>query len=502
MDAHAFTETAIMTSLSRRSFVRGMAAMPFALWLAQGARASTPYIRYDIGTPEGQDMIRVLAYAVRYMKSRSAQDPRGWQWQWYTHFVNGATTKSNEINRIFGTTSTWQSALAQEMWNTCQSHAGQNANHFLPWHRMFVFFFEQIVREVAKRPDFTLPYWNYTSYDPAKRGVLPQEFRMPSDPSDLRFLYRSDRTSLANSGQPIHKNQPGDAMDITVAMAKENYSSTSGVQGFCRAIDSGIHGRIHVLVGTSTNMGAVPYAGKDPLFWVHHANIDRLWASWNRNGGLNPSIGSWLDNVFVFADHTGQRVTGTLREFFDMDALGYTYDRFVAADGTETTTQIAARSNVVSIGAVAERIALAASAQLGERPVRTELMSEAGKPPDALDPTRQRRTYLVVKDLHTWKQPEVLFHLYLAPRGGGLNPATYVGNINFFDAEFHDHGNGAMGDALGENFYSFDVTSLLQRLESRRGSGPAMPLDITFVPGGRPTPGAKPLVGSIQLVWQ
>ena len=38
------------------------------------------------------------------------------------------------------------------------------------------------------------------------------------------------------------------------------------------------------------------------------------------------------------------------------------------------------------------------------------------------------------------------------------------GNINFFDAEFHDHGGGAMDEALGENFYSFDVTPILHRM--------------------------------------
>ena len=38
------------------------------------------------------------------------------------------------------------------------------------------------------------------------------------------------------------------------AMAKTRYSSVGSVQGFCRAIDSGIHGRIHVLVGNAHGM--------------------------------------------------------------------------------------------------------------------------------------------------------------------------------------------------------------------------------------------------------
>lgn len=489
-----------MTSLSRRNFVRGLAILPFGVWLARNVRADTPLVRYDIASPQGLEMLAIFASAVTAMKERSETDPHSWTWQWYTHFVNGATTKSAEITRMFGATVSPQSTLANEMWNTCQSHAGQNANHFLPWHRMFVLYLEQIVRQVSGRMDFTLPYWNYTSYDPAKRGILPLQFRMPADPV-FASLYRADRTSLANSGQPIHKYQAGDAMDISTAMAKQSYSSVGTVQGFCRAIDSGIHGRIHVLTGTSKNMGAVPYAGRDPLFWVHHSNIDRLWASWNLNGGANPATGTWLNKAFVFVDGTGQRVSGQLKDFFDTSLLGYGYDRYVGPDGQEAAMTLAATTTAIAMGTTAERIGAAASVELRERPVRSALKLAAGKPASALDTTRGRRTYLVIKDLHTWAQPEVLYHVYITPRGGPPNQDTYVGNINFFDAEFHDHGNGALGDALGENFYSFDVTALLQRIAagSRRA---AQSLEVTVVPGGRPTPGAQPLIGSIQLVWQ
>lgn len=493
-------------SVSRRNFVRGVAAIPFALWLShsRGAWAAGSLVRYDVSSANGLAMLQIFADAVAKMKLRAQDDPLSWLWQWYTHFVDGTTTKADEINRIFGTSVTPLSQLAGEMWNTCQSHAGQNANHFLPWHRMFVFFLEQIVRQVAERPDFTLPYWNYTSHDPAKRGVVPLQFRMPNDPI-FGSLYRADRTSLANSGQPIHLNQPGDAMDIAPAMACTYYHTVNSVPGFCRSIDSGIHGRIHILVGTSKNMGAVPYAAKDPLFWVHHSNVDRLWISWNRNGGANPATGTWQNNAFVFADAYGQRVSGALRDFFDTDVLGYGYDRYVSSAGTESMKP--ARSGAkAAIGTTSELVARGvASAELTDRPVRIALApaaTAAGRTPLALDTTQRKRTYLVVKDLHTWAQPEVLYHLYLTrSREVRLSPKAYVGNINFFDAEFHDHGRGALGDALGENFYSFDVTELLRTLASS-GARAGDTLTVTFVPGGTPTPGSKPLVGTIGLFWQ
>jgi hypothetical protein len=144
-------------------------------------------------------------------------------------------------------------------------------------------------------------------------------------------------------------------------------------------------------------------------------------------------------------------------------------------------------------------------ANLGASPVSVALIRFQGAPQSSvlgLDPSHpQRRTYLVLRDLHTWIQPEVLFHIYLRPGNGSMAPGrnNYVGNINFFDAEFHDHGDGAMDMALGENFYSFDVTNLLRRMASA-GIQSNNSLMLTLVPGGRPTAGANPLVASIELV--
>lgn len=496
-----------MSNLSRRTFLRGAAAMPLALWAARHANAADPAIRYDIASPEGAAMLQVYANAVTRMQALAATNPTSWTWQWYTHFVDGATTKASEITRLFRKTTTTMGSFANATWNTCQSHSGQNSNNFLPWHRMYLFFMEQIVRQVSGRPDFAMPYWNYTSDDPALRGVLPLQFRSTTNPL-YASLYRSTRTSLANSGQPIQKYQAGDAMDISAAMAATDYSTVGAIQGFCRAIDSGIHGRIHVLVGTSKGMGAVPYAARDPLFWVHHSNIDRMWASWTANGGVNPATASWATRTFVFADGNGQRVSSALKDYFDAAALGYAYDVLIpppAPAGTAST--LTAARGLSGRNGTPEAVARSrTAANLGGSPVHVVLDPLPGVRATAvlgLDPLQPgRRTYLVVKDLHTWKQPEVLFDIYLRPaRGGGLGRASHVGNINFFDAEFHDHGGGAMADVVGENFYSFDVTDLLRGI-ARRNEDARDALTVTFVPGGRPAAGAAPLVSSIELMRQ
>ena len=487
--------------ISRRKFVQGVGALPLVLGLPRAARGNEPLVRHDLASPQGREMLAIYAGAIRKMQAFPNMTPLHWTWQWYTHFVTGTTTKADEIARIWGTSSTTMSRLAQETWDTCQSHSGQDPNNFLPWHRMFVYYHERIVRRVSGRPDFTLPYWDYTSSDPTKRGIVPLEFRSPDDPV-FGVLYRPDRSELANSGQPIQSYNPGDPMRIGGPMGKANYEMVGSDPGFCRSINSSIHGAIHVLVGNRTGMGTVPYSGGDPLFWVHHSNIDRMWASWHLNGGVNPVDAPWAQQSFVFGD-AGGRVSAPMRDFFDCFALGYAYDAYIPRPGgaTAPTATFAARK------VRTERVARAhAAAELGARPVHVPLLPEAGVrtggPVLGLDAVRTaQRTYLQLKDLHTWAQPEVLYHVYLGPaHGARIDDDSHVGFINFFDAEFHDHGHGAMGTALGKNLYSFDVTDVLKKIARSGNPNARQALTVIFVPGGTPAPGGKPLVGTIELV--
>ncbi|KAJ5541865.1 hypothetical protein N7461_007868 [Penicillium sp. DV-2018c] len=53
-----------------------------------------------------------------------------------------------------------------------------------------------------------------------------------------------------------------------------------------------IHNNIHGWTGDAGHMGNVPVASFDPLFFLHHCNIDRLFAIWQ---ALNPE--KWLNNI-------------------------------------------------------------------------------------------------------------------------------------------------------------------------------------------------------------
>ena len=239
-------------------------------------------------------------------------------------------------------------------------------------------------------------------------------------------------------------------MDIGAPMGKADYSTVGSGAGFCRAIDSGIHGRIHVLVGNKQGMGAVPYAARDPLFWVHHSqhrpDVGELEPQ-RRRQSRGRRVGA---EQLCLWRRQRPHVERAMNAFFDCATLGYGYDAYIPRPGGTGTTcwrsagiQRKPTSQKGREGTHGRRT----WRQAGHVTLVPIARHARGRTVLGLDPQQPgRRTYLVLKDLHTWEQPEVLFHVYLRPtRGGGLNQDSHVGNINFFDAEFHDHGGGAMG---------------------------------------------------------
>ena len=200
-----------------------------------------------------------------------------------------------------------------------------------PGTACYVYYFERIVRQVSGRAGIhaAVLELHLVRSRPARRaaGAVPHArrsaVRLPVPPrTHARWPTAASRSST---------NQPGDAMDISDAMAKTSYSTVGSVQGFCRAIDSGIHGRIHVLVGNSKGMGAVPYAGQRSAVLraprQHRPHVGELEQERQQEpadaGDRGPTA------HFVFADANGVRVSRQLSTVFSVLGLGYDYDAFI-----------------------------------------------------------------------------------------------------------------------------------------------------------------------------
>src|ERR1700737_3826382 len=112
---------------------------------------------------------------------------------------------------------------------------------------------------------------------------------------------------------------------------------------------------------------------------------------------------------------------------------------------------------------------------------------------------QDRKVYLVLRGLSTNEQPGVVYQIYLGlPQGVAPKPdgPYYVGSLNFFNAM----SGGTEPARPDQRFYSFDVTDLLKTLQSRKSLGDAVA--VTIVPAGKPSAGAKPMIGEIALVEQ
>jgi len=504
-----------MSRFSRRSFVLGLSTIPFATWFAKYAAAAPPLVRFDARSLQGGLMLKQYAQGVKILMSKSPKDPRSWVFQWYTHWVKGANRsqsaqeKTAELNNIYGSTpSPWRS-LAVEMWDTCHAHGpNMEERFFLPWHRMYVFFFERLIRSVTD-PSFTLPYWNY-SVSGATHGILPSQFRMPNDPTFSSLFVQkrnvsnpSQQTANVNGGEPIDKFDPG-ALDTT-SLAQCTFLPQGVKPGFNMDLDQSLHGNVHVLTGNTQNMGRVPWAAGDPVFWMHHSNIDRLWASWNKAGRLNPT-GNWLTKQFVFADENGNRVVGTVNDFKSITPLNYTYDAFV---NVPTCPPVAGGPEALQTPQT-RAVAPGGPVELGSGPLRVNLTPPPGPeatPVSLKNRIRQlrpgKRLYFVARNLDAEIQPGVLYHVYFdlpagtTPRPGKLDP-HYVGTLNFFDAH-NAHEGGPEGMSMMK-FRSFDVTRVAKRLlsQNRLSAAPT----LTIAPVGKPEEGARPIVGEITIVEQ
>jgi tyrosinase len=461
------------------------------------------------------------------MMAAAESDPKSWVFQWYTHWVKGpqapvaavVQAKSDELNRIFPNGGPNRD-LAQDMWDTCQAHGQgifptddpnfppEDERYFLPWHRMYVYFFERIIRSVSGVPNFTLPYWNYSTMD-ANRGVIPPEFRMQGD-ATFGSLYiaernkKSDQGADVNAGDPIQDDSPTGGPGDPLSLASLNlptYYEPDPPGGFCDQLDLTLHGHVHSLVGNLQNMGQVPFAARDPIFWMHHCNIDRLWASWNAAGGANPS----LSQQFVFADENGQRVQMDISQFMDQleptPALLQPRAAMVAAalrSKTHATTPAPTALGEGPTSVNLEPVPAAAIAAAVAVPERVRAMGP------------RQRLHLVVRGMNTEAAPGVLYGIYIDlppnPTPAQLK-AHSVGVVNFFHAVGHGaHGHGlrppskslpTAGASRGM-FVTFDITEVAKTALAN-GRLQAKPT-LTIIPYGKPAAGVRPVVESFSLI--
>jgi len=290
-----------------------------------------PYTRYNVNSPEGQVMLAKFARAIDIMRQLPEYDQRSWTWWWNTHWIKGFPAFLWDYSRkhkteVIASLPAEYRADAEAVWNGCQAHPYNPSDpeqyqqwYFLPWHRLFLYQFEGVIREVLHDEDFSLPYWNPVTGNPDDL-IVPAVFREPGS-----ALYDGTRWPWVNGGERIDMLYR-DWLTLDALNEKLYIDSPTGSLGFNPRLDINPHFLTHVALGG--DMADFSTVGADPLFYLHHANLDRIWESWNRLGNRNPTEPKYLNRKFAFGDRSGKRAELPVSAGDRTAQLGYEYDRY------------------------------------------------------------------------------------------------------------------------------------------------------------------------------
>jgi tyrosinase len=190
--------------------------------------------------------------------------------------------------------------------NIHKSYCPHGVPYFLTWHRGYIYRFEAQIRAISGDQSFNLPYWDYYT-----NANLPKEFTTPGDASNPLWTKRTNTNVSAALGygftQPQYVNFP------------RNWPSPMEPQ-----IESLPHNQVHNIIG-----GVMPtmLSPEDPIFWVHHGNIDRLWCAWISAGG-GRTMPATSDSYWSGGFNYGPTTTGMpkIQTRDTTTTLGYVYD--------------------------------------------------------------------------------------------------------------------------------------------------------------------------------
>lgn len=98
------------------------------------------------------------------------------------------------------------------------------------------------------------------------------------------------------------------------------------------SIENVPHGPIHRWCGddkqpNGEDMGNFYSAARDPIFFAHHSNVDRMWTVWKTLGKRQKDFSDpdWLNSSFLFYDENANLVRVKVRDCLDNRSLGYVY---------------------------------------------------------------------------------------------------------------------------------------------------------------------------------
>jgi len=193
------------------------------------------------------------------------------------------------------------------------NRVGHRSPSFLPWHRQFLLDFERALQAV--NPAVDLPYWDWTTDRSATSSIWAADFmggdgrggdgRVTTGPfafdaGNWALNVRTDNRDYLRRALGAGARSLPTAAETRAVLAISSYDSapwnSTSATGFRNQVEGwrgpNLHNRVHVWVGGDMLAGTSP---NDPVFWLHHCHIDKLWSDWRRAhpaSGYLPAAGT------------------------------------------------------------------------------------------------------------------------------------------------------------------------------------------------------------------
>jgi tyrosinase len=443
-----------VTSSSRRTILQllgGIAVLgglPLTLGGCESllAQIRNRPIRRSLRTlPSNDPIIQTYRAAVAAMKALQSSDRRNWYAQAQIHF----------------------------------DYCPHGNWFFLPWHRAYLLYFEQICRQLTGESSFALPYWNWTCErqipapflgDASNPLFADGRYGVPPAALDDSFVGPVLMESiLSEPNFNLFASEPANALRPAVG-----YGTLEGTP----------HNSVHGFVGGVMGSYQSP---QDPIFWMHHNMIDRVWWEWNGvrgNANSNDPVWNNLSLGGMFCDRDGAVIDNITVGLLNLaPLLSYRYDSDpITSCGRPWRPWViadeAALRQLLEAGGKVElrRSSVLARVDQFEVPVGTAAMKVLSVP-DAgalAQTTHTGKQRLLLRVVPT-EQPatgDFFVRVFVGLPEAGLATSTAVPQYAGSFAFFNDPGaHGQHGAAGGDAAFIVDVGATLERL---RASGAAV----------------------------
>ncbi|KAL9226153.1 hypothetical protein vseg_001997 [Gypsophila vaccaria] len=282
-----------------------------------------------------QEFVRDYNRAIEIMRTGlSPQDPRSFYQQAKIHcaYCDDAYPQFNNPDKRLEVHNSWL---------------------FASFHRWYMFFYERILGKLINKPDFALPFWNWDHPDGMRVPEMFKDvhsslydsnrnvehlssvidFNLFSRPKDGPVI--PDDQLISENLQIMRKQMVYPTIPSVFFGEKYKLGDDIDRTNGAGALESSPHNVVHAWMGSATvsggqDMGSFWSSGRDPIFYCHHSNVDRMWHVW-RTQLPGPRVNiyepDYLNAWFVFYDENANPVRVYIRDSFDIEKLGYTYEK-------------------------------------------------------------------------------------------------------------------------------------------------------------------------------